>query len=329
MKLGRKPLCAVLISLTLFASACGAENEPRSQLETLKVVATTRVSNGPIFIADELGFFKEQGIDIEYVPFEISSDALPVMAQGKIDVFSGSASFALINAIKKTGEIKVVADKGNFARDGCADAALLAKPSIDFTAESLRGKTIQMDSGSITEYIVSSLLARVGLTPADVKVADVEDSAVPQALAGGALDVAHIQGPAIEEVLANGGKKLIETREVLPEFQSGTIAYGPKLLEGKPDLGRRFMIGFLKGVREWRRGKTDRNVEIVARITDESREIVRKACWTSFRTNGHISWPTVDALQKWAHDHDQVDTLLTEGEFWTPEFVDYAKENLD
>ncbi len=331
MRRGWRAVGYGLIGFVLLVGvACGSEGPRKaSDLTKLKVAATPRLSYGPMYLADYSGYFKDQGIDLEVVELERSSDAIPAVVQGKIDIYGGAPSFALINAIKRTGEIRVVSDKGHYGDSDCPDSAYVSKPSIELTRESLRGKKIVMRTGSIGEYTANLMLEKVGLTINDVQTLDVADNAVPEALSSGGVDVATLNGPAIQRALQDGDKILQANAELAPGLQTGLFAFGSRLLKEDPDLGRRFMVAYMKGVLEWERGKTKENVAVAMRITDLDEDVVRKACWTQFRTDGRINWSAVDKLQKWAFEHDQIDGLLTEDEFWTPEYVEYALKQLD
>ena len=46
------------------------------------------------------------------------------------------------------------------------------------------------------------------------------------------------------------------------------------------------MIAYLKGVRQYNQGKTDRNVEIIAKYTEMTPEEVKGSCWMSMRSDG-------------------------------------------
>ena len=56
---------------------------------TLKMVVLPRLSWAPFYIAQAEGFFAEQGLEVEFIQMERSADAVPLVAQGEVDVISG------------------------------------------------------------------------------------------------------------------------------------------------------------------------------------------------------------------------------------------------
>ena len=70
------------------------------------------LSYAPYLVAQEEGFFSEQGLNVELLQFQRSQDAIPALVQGQLDVLGGALSFGFLNAITRGGNIRMVADKG-------------------------------------------------------------------------------------------------------------------------------------------------------------------------------------------------------------------------
>ena len=80
-------LVGVLVSLFWLPFA-GAESKPAA--EVVKVGSSPVLSSAGIFLALEKGYFKEEGIEVELVPFAGSSaPMLPLLAKGELDVGGG------------------------------------------------------------------------------------------------------------------------------------------------------------------------------------------------------------------------------------------------
>ncbi|MFC2023722.1 ABC transporter substrate-binding protein, partial [Chloroflexota bacterium] len=93
-------VCLALLALFLLSCAIpGAERQP--ELVKLKVLKLAYLSFAPFFIAEEEGFFADQGLEIEFVPFKRSSEAIVPLVQGELDVLAGTLSFGLLNAMAR------------------------------------------------------------------------------------------------------------------------------------------------------------------------------------------------------------------------------------
>ena len=59
---------------------------------------------------------------------------------------------------------------------------------------------------------------------------------------------------------------LVPGKDFLPDWPL-PVYYGPAILDKDPELGKRFMVGYLKGVKQYNEGKTERNLAILQNYT--------------------------------------------------------------
>jgi len=325
----------LLVALLLGACATPTAEKAQPEPATLRVVLLPFLSHAPFFIAEEEGYFAEQGLRIEFVRLARLVEAIPTLAEGDLDVVGGALDVALLNAIARGAKIKFVADKGYISATGCAYCALMATKALvegrklDSPAQ-LQGRRISVLLPAFSGYLVEKLLNRVHLTLNDVEILDIADNLEPEALEKGTIDVAVTSEPWIARILRAGQAVVwMSAQEVIPDFQFGVIVYGPTLLERNPDAGRRFMVAYLKAVRRFNEGKTQRNLEILAKHTELDQELLKQACWPSFRNDGQITLQSVLDFQTWALEKGYLDTPVTEQQFWDPSFVEYANQVLE
>ena len=62
-------------------------------LVTLRMNISNNTSYGPIYIAESEGYFKEFGIQMEYIQINKSPEALALLVSGDIDVYAGVLAF--------------------------------------------------------------------------------------------------------------------------------------------------------------------------------------------------------------------------------------------
>lgn len=336
-------LLGALILLSFLLSACGlqtvqapsAVQQPAGTTtpDKVKVQTLPLLSFAPYFIAQEEGYFAEQGLEVEFVQFQRSSDAIPALLQGQVDVLGGALSFGLLNAIAKEPGVRLVADKGYLTDTGCSYTSILAGKHLDLSrlgsTDALSGLKIVTNLASARGYFLEEMLAEYGLTAADVEVVDIPDAAALDALGDGAVDLAVLVEPALTQAIAGGyATEWQRVGERLPGFQIGIITYGPSLLQRNPEVGSRFMVAYLKGVRQYNLGKTPRNVEILEQHTQLDREVLDLSCWPAFREDGAIAADTLAIFQQWGVEKDLLDQVTDAGLLIEPRFADYANQVL-
>jgi NitT/TauT family transport system substrate-binding protein len=308
--------------------------EPPPEPVKVKVVLLPYLSHAPVVIADREGYFAEQGLEVEFVKLARSSEAIPALAQGELDVWHGIINVAVLNSMSRGAEIKFVADSGHIAPTGCAYGGLMARRDLveagglDSPAQ-LQGKQVAVWPAFPDEYMVWSILNGIDLTLEDIGVADVPVAAQDEAFETGAIDLAFAGEPWITRMLKSGNAVLwMSFQQVIPDFQLEMTMYGPTLLEENRDAGRRFMVAYLKAVQQYNLGKTERNLELMADHTGLDLDLLEEACWPALDERGTIDIQSVLDFQAWTVEMGYLDSPLTAGQFWDPSFVDHASQVL-
>lgn len=330
----RRTVVAALALSWLAASCAPLSQEPaRPPARKLTVLVLPYLGFAPYFIAQEEGYFAEQGLEIEYVKLGRSDEAIPALVQGELDVLGAATSAGVLNAIARGAGIRIVVDRGYFASAGCAYSAILARregleSGTPARAAQLKGRRIALTSGLYESYALERFLATASLTLDDVEVSDIPSPALADALAKGALDFAVVAEPWATRIVQSGGAIWKPLNEILPDFQSAFILYGPSLLDRDPEAGKRFMTAYLKAVRQYNQGKTERNLDILAKHTELDRELLRRACWPVMRDDGQINLQSLIEFQSWAQTKGLIDTPVTTDQLWDASFINHANQVL-
>jgi NitT/TauT family transport system substrate-binding protein len=256
--------------------------------------------------------------------------AVSSLIQGNIDVMSGALWPSHFNAIAQGARIRLVAGKSYAADSACVYAALVARRDLIEAGlmaglEQLRGLRISLRRSSYRSFFMNELLSTVGMTLDDMQTVDILYTMESEALRKKTLDIAIMDEPWLTRVKESGDAAIwMPLGDLVGRFQWGFILYGPTLLDENPEAGKRFMVAYLKGVHQFRQGKTARNVEILAAYMDLDQELLGKACWPAVSTDGSIDVADVLNYQKWASKEGFLDRIIAEKEFWDPQFVEYA-----
>ena len=338
-------LAGILLLLTACAPAAASPTaaptevpEPTAtpQPVTLKVGILGYMSNSPLFIAQEEGYFGEQDLQVELVDFGFTErDMVPAGIQGQIDVMAVSTNVGLLSAIEQGANVRYVADKGFANPSGCSsDGFLASKSMLDSGAlaepSGLRGKKVVLFSGNAFEYAHDLMLAKAGLTNDDLQIESVFDAAARnEGLGAGTIDVTVHGEPWITRARDAGvGDLWLPLSELLPNASIAGIVYGPGMLDRPEDLGVRFMAAYLKGVGHFLNDRSDRTVEIIAEYTHLSPEEIRGVCWNSIHPDGKIDPDGLAGFLAWAHDKGYTETELRIDQVWDPRFVVQAYPQL-
>lgn len=328
----------LIMALALLLQACATSpvEQPTPGPAKLKVTLAPYLGFAPFFIAQDEGYFAEQGLQIEFVHMDAPEDAVPMLATGQMDIAASFVSINALNAIARGSTLKYVADKGYIDAEGCTYWTMMVSPALAEDGETvspaqLQGQPVDVSVPSCESYYLEQVLKPAGLTLDDIEIMDIPGPPVEaEALAEGSLALGFFAEPWVSRVLLAGqGVVWMPSEQVIPDFQLATIIYGPTLLEENPDVGKRFMVAYLKAVRQYNEGKTERNLEIMAENTGLERELLLEACWPPLRSDGQLNAQSVLDFEVWALEKGLLDSMVTEDQFWDASFVEYANQALE
>jgi NitT/TauT family transport system substrate-binding protein len=307
---------------------------PTATLEVLdvRIASLPFIFMTPWFIAQEEGYFLEQGLNVEFVPIESGAQAVSLAMQGEIDVAPGAITAGLFNGIARGGGGRMVAGSTQWSSKGCTYSGILAAKD-GITKEQLsdpavlRGIDMQVKPADMTGFYVDWLFGKAGITFDDINAFDLPTATLGEALQSGNLDLVQISEPWITVLTQAGqGVLLIGAEEVLPDAQLSSIVYSARIITENPEIGRRVMVAYLKGLSKYEEGKTPRNIEIVVKTTQLDQEVVKAMCWPTLSAGGKPDLESVISYEEWALAQGLLDRVLKAEAFYTPEFTDYAAQ---
>jgi NitT/TauT family transport system substrate-binding protein len=300
---------------------------------TIKINSSKLLSYAPIFIAEKEGYFEDYGITLEYVPFSRPIEAIPLLAVGDVDVYAGSINAGILNTLLQESNIKIVADRGSIKPNDCTYGAILVRKELYDNGtitkpEDLKGQVVVASQALTTGYLVSKYLATAGLTLDDVELSDLPSTSFIDGLANKSVAAISTNEPSITRVMKSGEVVMLTKLEEYGPFQISVLAFGKNLLIDRPDIGARFLAAYLKGIKSYNEGKTERNIQILADSTGEDLDVIKDSCWIPIREDGKIDFQSVEAIQNYYLEQKLLQTPVSEGQFWDQSFLTAANELL-
>ena len=301
---------------------------PAPTLTTVRVGYIPMVSFGPLYLAQEEGYFARQGINLELVKFQSASAALPVLINGDIAVSGGALSPGLVNAITKGSHVRIVADKGRTSPGGCTATGLLVRKDLVDSrvvtqASDLRGRKIMADSSS--SYGLYRVLALGNLTTDDVTVVNMDFASGVAAFKNSGIDAGVLSEPYLTQALNSGSAVVLIPTEVYAPDWPTPLYYGPAILDKDPELGRRFMIAYLQGVKQYNEGKTERNLAILGNYTRLDQDLLNQSCWHPIAQDGDLPIKPVRDYMDWMYANKQITQNPEDDQLFDMSYVTYAR----
>ncbi len=217
-KIQKVILCTILLA-SLPLQQAGAQNKLEKTKVSIAVGGKNLFYYLPLTIAERLGYFKDEGLDVEISDFPGGAKALQALVGGSADVVSGAYEHT-INMQAKGQNIQA------FVLQGRAPQIVLAystknMPNYQSIAD-LKGKKIGVTApGSSSSMMASYVLSKGGLKPSDVSFIGV--GAGPGAVAAmrsGQLDAICNLDPVISMLLDKNEIKIISDTRTLKDTKA-------------------------------------------------------------------------------------------------------------
>jgi NitT/TauT family transport system substrate-binding protein len=327
------------LSAALSIATASAQIAPLNPRIALKVGAIGAVSDAGIFVAQEKGYFKDEGLDVEIVSFKAAPQILPAIATGEVQVSGSAVTPALFNAFARGIVMKLVADKGQVAK-GFGFAAIVIRSDLADTVrdfKDLKGRKFAvMGKGVSSTTQLGKALELGGIEPNEVELIELGLPEMVVALSNKAIDGATLLEPFITFATAsNVGIRWKGMEDFLPfTGQNGVIIYSQKFAQEQPEAAKRWMAAYLKGTRAYLdsvTNGTDRDGidAILARYTAvKDLALLAKMAPTGFDPNGRMEIKSLEADQDWFLKLGLQQGRADLGKVIDYQYVDYAVARL-
>lgn len=228
---------------------------PLKKPVTVRIAEDGSASGAGFYIAYEKGYFKDYNINVKFVTFQNSDDMLPALAAGKIDIAGGISSASFFNSIAQGMDVKMIADKGHNIPGKSYFSFVISKDMQNKikSYKDFKGKRIAVSTrNAVDDYIFQQMLNHAGLKRSDVHFVLMPDFGnMLAAIGNNQIDAALQIEPLITKGIQQGMQvRFGDTTDYAPKAQIAMVLGSPQFVKNH-DVALRFMVAYLKGVRDY------------------------------------------------------------------------------
>ncbi len=166
--MGRFMIGAAALLMAATSTAASAADKLEQPKVTIAVGGKSLFYYLPLTLAERLGYFKEEGLEVQIADFPGGAKALQAMVGGSADIVSGAYEH-VVDMHAKGIEVQEFVLQDNYS--GIVLGLPKAKAAAYKSPKDLRGLKIGVTApGSSTNIFVNALLARDGLAPDSVSI---------------------------------------------------------------------------------------------------------------------------------------------------------------
>lgn len=306
MKAFMKALVAVLL-LGVAALA------PAQALKKIVLFGQPSVNNDAIWMAIDNGYFKEQGLDVEYRVFPSGTTAFQTFKTGQGDIVMTGDLPSVQYFFQNPGQYQTFVAIERDAKG----YVVMARKDIK-KPQDLAGKIIATRVGSTGSWFISEYLTKNGVDPKTTTIKNLDTQLLPTALCKGDIAAFFIWQPIGSRTLEICPNDAHQLSDATGYIQGYLVAGArPEFLNSADgaDKVTRFLKAIMKG-----RDKAEKDFRAVAAYAAKVYSLSEKATRDQWETNTRpialdkVYYQDFCSLSKWAR-----------GEGLTKEPLDFSK----
>lgn len=254
----KKYLLLAISLICVFAvmvSGCGNKQAENKELQSVTVGVMPDIDSVPIIIAQEKGYFAEEGLKVDIQQFKSAMDRDAALQSGNLD---GAISDLLAVAFAKSGgfDVKVTA-----YTDG--DYKLIAGKNENVTSpKDLVGKDVAVSKNTIIEYVTDQISVSQSMKEDSInKVVIPQIPTRLEMLQNGKLAAATLPEPMGSIAVANGCKFITDSEQL--GINPGVMMFTAKCVDNKRAELQAFYRAYNKAVKYLNEHPQDEYMDLI------------------------------------------------------------------
>lgn len=198
----------------------------------------------PVYVTQEKKFFEQEGLEVLLVMFNAGTTNLQALVGGDIQIM-GTSVVEPISGRNVGVDIKYFWGVCNIM-----PFQIYSQPELKSMKEAKGKKFAISRFGSLSDFLTRSALIHSGINPKEVTILQIGSTpARYAALSAKGVDATVMWFPVTETARRQGYNKLLDLREIFPEWPFELFAAKSSWLEKNRDTVVKFLRAFKKGVR--------------------------------------------------------------------------------
>lgn len=252
-----------------------------------KVVIATQpiVDSAPLYLGKELGFFADEGIELEIQAAAGGAAVVPGVISGSFDLGRGNLLSTML-AVDQGLDLRCIANANSTSGTPDFGAVVVLPDSPIATIADLPGHTVTVNTlANIGDTTIRSVVQEAGGDPSTIDFVEVPFADAPAALENGQVDAAWIMDPFLTEALDRGARVLsYNFAEFHPDLDISCIFATGDVIDHDPELVSSFQKAMNKSL-EYSQNNPDEVRAIVGTYTEMDVAVLAKMVLPTFRTD--------------------------------------------
>lgn len=248
-------LLAGVLLVSLAASGVAAA-------EPLKIRYSIWVGYGPLFLAREKGYFKDEKVEVELVNVEDPKEGFFAMSAGRLHgVVSTIDTMVLYLKTGKEFQYVLALD------DSAGGDGIVARREIK-SIKDLKGKKVAVNEGSVSQFFLNVLLREAGMSQKDVQVVNMKQGDAGAAFVAEKVDAAVTWEPWLSKGKAAPHGHILVDSSKTPGLITDVLIFRRDVIEKRAREIQGVVNAWNRAVAYWEKNPAESN-EIMAKAVGD------------------------------------------------------------
>ncbi len=293
-----KRLLTTFMALAMVGTMAGCtktQTEEVKETKKLRFGAMSSIDIVPIVIANEKGYFEEEGLELDFQLFTAAKDRDAALQAGELD--GVIADEIAISIYQNSGiDMKITG-----ATNG-AWTLVVGKDSGIEKLEDLKGKKMAISENTMIDYLSDYIAEENGINSSDIeKIAIPAMPARLEALRNKQVDAAILPAPFNDTAIADGGKGLATIDNA--DIMISAIGFLQDQIDNNEEAIKAFFSGYNKAVEYMKNTDLKEYEDIVIKTVGYSEDTKGNIILPELNTNYLPVADKVQSVFDWSKDN--------------------------
>lgn len=216
------------------------------------------ILEGPFYVAEEKGFYQQEGIDAEIIEIGSVDEFVPALLAKEIDVAELIADMFIVQATQAENIVQILRKATIFGVDGIVATNEIQSP------KDLRGKKIAVQTISPSHYLLLNVLRDAGINSDAVTLLPTEAGLAGAAFLAGKVDVAVTWEPWLSRASERTDGRIFFSTAQSPELIYDILITRKNLTPKERGNAKAVLRAWFRAL-EWMKAHPQETIEIFSR----------------------------------------------------------------
>lgn len=243
---GKRSLLSLLILPALLLAACGSQStgtgSSAKYTGTIHIASSTWTGYAPLYIATSKGIWSKHGLNVDFTDVEDPVQRLNALNAGQLQGMASTVDAFARAQSQGVPAVEILPIDASVGGDG-----ILAKNTIQ-SVHDLKGKTVAVNQGSVSEWFLAQVLQKNGMSLSDVTEENMTSGNAGSTFVAGRVDVAVTWEPWLTRASKTAFGHVLVSSAQYPDLIMDSFAFRKDFISKYPGSVSDFVKAYYEAV---------------------------------------------------------------------------------